>query len=38
LRKCRIVKVIAARTLQKIAADGCHVAQLWTRPREQRLA
>ena len=38
LRKRRIVKIIATRALQKIAADRRHVAQLRTRAGKERFA
>src|SRR5437588_12953706 len=38
LRKRRVVKIIAARPLHEIAADRRHVAQLWARARQKRLA
>src|SRR5256885_946084 len=31
LRKRRVVKIIAARTLKHVSANGCHVSQLWAR-------
>src|SRR5258707_14439456 len=37
-RKRRIVKIITTRPLQKIAADGCHVAQLWTGAGKERFS
>src|SRR5437588_4061692 len=37
-RKCRVIKIVTACSLQKIAADGCHVAQLRTRARKQGFA
>src|SRR5437879_368161 len=37
-RKGRIVKVVAARALQKISTDGRHVSQLRAGSREQRFA
>src|SRR5437588_815208 len=32
----RVVKVIAARALEQVAADRCHVPELRRRPGEQR--
>ena len=34
--KCRIIEIIAAGSLEKIAANGGHVAQLRTRTGQQR--